>query len=58
MAAAQIAVRYGNTGLLIAETAAAGLAHGRQLWFGNPRNIGIRLREIAEDLGIAVHVVG
>jgi hypothetical protein len=54
--AAQIAARYGNTGLLIAETAAAALTHGRQLWFGNPRNIGIRLREIADDLGIAVHV--
>jgi len=54
--AAQIAARYGNTGLLISETAAAGLAHGRQLWFGNPRNIGIRLRDIAEDLGIQIHV--
>lgn len=54
--AAQIAARYGNTGLLISETAAAGLAHGRQLWFGNLRNIGIRLREIAEDLGIEIHV--
>jgi hypothetical protein len=54
--AAQIAARYGNTGLLIAETAAAGLAHGHQLWFGNPRNVGIRLREIAEDLGVAIHV--
>lgn len=54
--AAQIAARFGNTGLLIAETAAAGLAHGRQLWFGNPRNIGTRLREIADDLNIAIHV--
>lgn len=54
--AAQIAARYGRTGLLIAETAAAGLAHGRQLWFGNPRNIGIRLREIADELGVAIHV--
>ena len=54
--AAQIAARYGNTGLLISETAAAGLAHRTRLWFGNPRNIGIRLREIAEDLGIAIHI--
>lgn len=54
--AAQIATRYGHTGLLIAEMATAGLAHGRQLWFGNPRNAGVRLREIAEDLGIAIHV--
>jgi hypothetical protein len=54
--AAQIAARYGRTGLLIAETAAAGLAHGRQLWFGTERNVGIRLREIADDLGIEVHV--
>ena len=53
--AAQIAARYGRTGLLNAETA-AGLAHGRQLWFGTERNIGIRLREIAVDLGIEVHV--
>jgi hypothetical protein len=52
--AARIAARYGNTGLLIAETTAAGLAHGRQLWFGNPRNIGIRLREIADELGIVI----
>jgi hypothetical protein len=33
------------------------LAHGRQFWFGNPRNIGIRLREIADDLGIEIHAV-
>jgi len=52
----QVAARYGNTGLLIAETATAGLAHGRQLWFGNPRNIGIPLREVAEDLGVAIHL--
>jgi hypothetical protein len=54
--AAQIAARYGNTGLLIAEMVTAGLNHGRQLWFGNPRNIGIRLRDIADDLGVTVHV--
>jgi hypothetical protein len=26
--------------LLIAETMAAGLAHGRQLWFGTAANVG------------------
>jgi hypothetical protein len=56
--AARIAARYGNTGLLVAETITAGLVHGRQLWFGNSRNIGIRLREIADDLGIAIHIAG
>lgn len=54
--AAQIAARYGNTGWLISETVTAGLTYGRQLWFGSDRNIGIRLREIADDLGIAIHL--
>jgi hypothetical protein len=54
--AAQISARYGNTGWLISETVTAGLTHGRQLWFGSQRNVGIRLREIADDLGVAVHV--
>ena len=54
--AAHIAARFGNTGWLIAESVTAGLAHSRQLWFGNPRNIGVRLREIADDLGVAIHV--
>jgi hypothetical protein len=54
--AAQIAARFGTTGWLIAETVTAGLTYGRQLWFGSERNVGIRLREIAEDLGIAVRV--
>lgn len=56
--AAQIAARYGKTGWLIAETVTAGLTYGRQLWFGNDRNVGVRMREIADDLSIAVHVVG
>lgn len=56
--AAQVAARYGGAGLLVAEMIAAGLVHGRQLWFGNPRNIGVRLREIAGDLGIAIRVAG
>jgi len=56
--AAQIAAAYGNTGWLVSETIAAGLAYGgRQLWFGNPRNVGRRMREIADELGVAIHVV-
>jgi hypothetical protein len=54
--AAQLAAQYGNTGWHIAETVVAGLAHGHQLWFGDDRNIGHRLREIAADLGVAIHV--
>jgi hypothetical protein len=41
---------------LVGETLAAGLVHGRQLWFGTARNVGRRLAEIADDLGITVHV--
>ena len=54
--AASIAARYSAGGLLIAETLAAGLVHGHQLWFGTSRNIGQALARIADDLGIAVHV--
>ncbi|MGH3598975.1 MAG: hypothetical protein ACRDQH_01645 [Pseudonocardiaceae bacterium] len=54
--AAAIAARYGGTGLLIAETLAAGLAHGRQLWFGTPVNVGRLVTQAAAELGIAVHV--
>lgn len=54
--AAVLAARYGGTGLLVAETLAAGLAHGRQLWFGTPINVGNLLRRAADELGIAVHV--
>lgn len=54
--AAQIAARYGKTGWLIAESVTAGLTYGRQLWFGNDRNVGVRLREIAEELGIEIHI--
>jgi class 3 adenylate cyclase len=25
-------------------------------WFGNPRNVSRRLRQIADDLGVAIHV--
>ncbi|MDQ6784770.1 MAG: hypothetical protein M3063_15320 [Actinomycetota bacterium] len=54
--AAAVAARFGGTGLLIAETLAAGLAYGRQLWFGVPANVGRLLQHAAEELGIAVHV--
>ena len=55
-AAASLAARYGAGGLLIAETLAAGLAYGRQLWFGLARNVGRSLAIIADELGIAVNV--
>jgi hypothetical protein len=54
--AAQLAARFGGTGWLVAETAVAGLTHGRQLWFGNERNVGHKLREIAGAPGITIHV--
>jgi hypothetical protein len=54
--AAAIAARYGGTGLLVAESLAAGLTHGRQLWFGTERNVGHVLSRAADELGIAVHV--
>ncbi len=55
--AAAIAARYGAGGLLIAETLAAGLAHGRQLSFGTDRNVGSVIQRIADDLDIVVHIV-
>jgi class 3 adenylate cyclase len=54
--AAAIGAAYGSAGLLVGETLAAGLVHGRRLWFGSTRNVGARLAEIADDLGIDVHV--
>lgn len=54
--AASIAAAYGGTGLYIAEMVTAALHHERALWFGTERNIGRRRPEIAEDLGIAIHV--
>lgn len=53
--AAGIGGRYATGGLLVCETLAAGLLHGRQLWFGTARNIGQRLAEIAHDLDITIH---
>ena len=55
--AAAIAARYAGTGLLVAESLAAGLAHGQALWFGTPGNIGRVLARAADELGMAVHVV-
>jgi hypothetical protein len=54
--AAAIAARYGG-GLLIAESLAAGLVHGRALWFGFERNVGRLVGEAATDLGIEIRVV-
>lgn len=54
--AAAIGAAYGSPGLLVGETLAAGLVHGRRLWFGTARNVGKRLTEIAADLGISLHV--
>jgi hypothetical protein len=55
--AAAINARFSSGGLLTAETLAAGLAHGHELWFGPGRNVGRRLREIASDLSITVRVL-
>jgi hypothetical protein len=54
--AARISARFGGTGWLVAEAITAALHHDRQLWFGSERNVGLRLREIANELGIDVHV--
>jgi hypothetical protein len=53
---AWIAARYHAGGLLIAETLAAGLAHGHQLWSGSDRNVSRAMGSIAEDLEISVHI--
>lgn len=55
--AAAISARYRSAGLLVGETLAAGLIYRRELWFGRNRNVGVRLGEIAGDLGITVHVL-
>jgi hypothetical protein len=54
--AAAIAGRYGGTGLLIAESLAAGLAFGHQLWFGTEHNVGRLLARAANELGVAIHI--
>jgi hypothetical protein len=53
--AAVLAARYGGTGLLVAESLAAGLAYG-QLYFGRQDNVGRLLARAAGELGIGVHV--
>jgi hypothetical protein len=55
--AARLAAAFGNTGLLIAETAVAGLEHGGRLFFGTAANVGQRLTEIAAELEIEIRVV-
>lgn len=54
--AAALAATYGGTGWLIAETLTAALTHGRRLWFGTERNVGRKLREISDELGITIHL--
>ncbi|MGH9044856.1 MAG: hypothetical protein ACRDVP_08525 [Acidimicrobiales bacterium] len=44
-------------GWLIAETLAAGLAFGEQLWFGLDANVGRVVRRAAGELGITVRVI-
>ncbi|MGI8753204.1 MAG: hypothetical protein ACR2MN_12975 [Acidimicrobiales bacterium] len=51
-----IAGRYGGTGLLIAETLAAGLTMRGQLRFGIAANVGRVISRAAPELGLAVHV--
>jgi hypothetical protein len=53
--AAILAARFGGE-LLIAETLAAGLAYGRQLWFGTAANVGPTLDRAARELGISVAI--
>lgn len=55
--AAVLAAHFGGTGLLTAETMAAGLAHGRQLWFGTGANVGRLLERAAGELGIELQVL-
>jgi len=54
--AARLAAAYGG-GLLIAESLAAGLVHGRTLYFGTDRNVGRVLAMAAEELGMRIHVL-
>jgi hypothetical protein len=54
--AARLAAAYGG-GLLIAESLAAALVHGRSLYFGTDRNVGRVLATAADELGIGIHVL-
>ena len=55
--AASIAAFYGGTGLFIAETLAAGVIVGSQLWFGLPVNVGCLLENAADELAVAERIV-
>ena len=54
--AARLAAAYGG-GLLIAESLAAALVHGRSLYFGTDRNVGRVLATAADELGITIRVL-
>lgn len=54
--AARISGRFGGLGWLAAEALTAALHHGRQLWYGNDRNIEARARVIASELGVEIIV--
>jgi hypothetical protein len=54
--AARLAARYGG-GLLTCETLAAGIANGRQLYFGSASNIGRATQRAASELGVELHVL-
>jgi hypothetical protein len=55
--AALIGAHYRTGGLLVTETLSAGFTHRRELYFGTEANVGRRMKEIASDLGIAIHVI-
>jgi len=55
--AAALAARFGGTGLLNRRDDGAGLAYGRQLWFGVPANVGRLLESATGELGIELHVL-
>lgn len=54
--AARLAAAY-RGGLLIAESLAAALVHGRTLYFGTDRNVGRVLSMAARELGTNIHVL-
>ena len=55
--AAVISARFSGTGWLTAETLAAGVAHGRRLFFATEHNVGLLLARAAAELGVAVEVL-
>ena len=54
--AARIAARFRRTGWLIAENAHRWASLWPTTLFGAERNAGVRLAEIATDLGIEIHI--